>query len=122
MSEQEVGRRKVVSRRAVFGSIVGLGVIGACGGETTPAPAASVKPATVGWMIWGGEEEKKVHNATKDGFEKAYPNLKLDLTVLPLGDPTINYDDKLSAMIDGGNATDVIRVTVRNSCKRRRRE
>ena len=114
MSEHEVGRRKVVSRRAVFGSIVGLGVIGACGGETTPAPAASVKPATVGWMIWGGEEEKKVHNATKDGFEKAYPNLKLDLTVLPLGDPTINYDDKLSAMIAGGNAPDVIRVNVRN--------
>lgn len=57
MSEQAVGRRTGASRRAVFGAISRLGVIAACGGETTPAPAAAVKPATVGWMIWGGEEE-----------------------------------------------------------------
>ncbi len=104
------------TRRAVLssGGLGTAGVLAACGqGTGGGAGAGTTQSATVGYIIWGGEEERKVHEATRAGFEQAYPNLKLDLTVTPLGDPTFNYEDKVRAMIAADTSPDVIRVNVR---------
>ena len=106
-----------MSRRALLlgtAAPAAIGVLAACGqaggGEV---PAAAGKTTTVTYMIYAGEEERRAWEATKEGFERAYQNLKLDIIYAPINDPTFNYDEKLRAMMAAGNAPDTVRVAVR---------
>ncbi|HEX2033452.1 MAG TPA: extracellular solute-binding protein [Chloroflexota bacterium] len=109
--------RPMVSRRAVLrgaGASLAAGLLGACaragGGQ---APTEAGKTTTVNYMIYAGEEERKAWEATKAGFERAHPDLKLDITYAPINDPGFNYDEKLRAMMAAGNAPDTVRVALR---------
>jgi multiple sugar transport system substrate-binding protein len=106
--------RRAALTGGALGTAGALAALAACGQpqQAAPGPGAA-QNATVGFIIWGAEEERRVHEATKQGFERAYPNLKLDLTVTPLGDPSFNYEDKVRAMIAADSSPDVIRVNVR---------
>jgi multiple sugar transport system substrate-binding protein len=88
-----------------------LTACGQTGGES--GPAQSGKTTTVSYMIYAGEEERRAWEATKQGFETAHPDLKLDLSYAPLNDPTFNYDEKLRTMMASGSAPDTVRVAVR---------
>ena len=52
------------------------GALAACGPASGEAPAPAGKTTTVTYMIYAGEEERRAWEATKEGFERAHPDLK----------------------------------------------
>jgi raffinose/stachyose/melibiose transport system substrate-binding protein len=66
----------------------------------------------VGWK--GGPSEPANIKEINAAFEKAHPNIKIDYTYQPGGDP---YTQKLNAQLLGGDAADVIMADTPNAAR-----
>lgn len=66
------------------------------------------QPKTNLSVLWFNDaNESDVFMATMADYQKAHPNITLDMQVIPFKD----YENKLKLMIAGGNPPDVVRVT-----------
>jgi len=60
---------------------------------------------TLTYMYWGSPLERKVQENMLKAFEKAYPGIKVKAIHVPS-----NYDEKISAMLAGGNPPHVAQL------------
>ncbi|MBD0737844.1 ABC transporter substrate-binding protein [Streptomyces sp. CBMA29] len=80
------------------------------GGQDSGDKQVTLK--VVGWK--GGPSEPANVKEINAAFEKAHPDIKIDYTFQPGGDP---YTQKLNAQLLGGNAADVIMADTPNAAR-----
>ncbi len=75
-------------------------------GTTGSPKPEETGPVTIRFMWWGNDTRLKLTTQVIEGFQKKYPNI----TVKAEPGEFASYWDKLSTMIAGGNAPDVIQM------------
>lgn len=97
-------KRKLIAVGTVAAAAL---VLAGCAGTSTPASTASDGSAksTLTIALWDLQKTPEF-NALISAFEKANPNI----TVQPVDIPSVNYEDKITTMLAGGDSTDIITV------------
>jgi multiple sugar transport system substrate-binding protein len=84
-------------------------VLAGCAGTSAPASTATSTedgaPATVSIALWDLQKTPEF-TALITAFQKANPNI----TIQPVDIPSVNYEDKITTMLAGGDSTDIITV------------
>lgn len=119
MPERTLSRRTFLTRTGLLaGSGAAVALLDACGVSTPPAASASATSAgtaastaptaatPVQLSVEGWNYDPTFHQQRIDVFEKAYPNVKVDL----IADAAAAYGQKIIARFTSGNAPDVIFV------------
>lgn len=95
------------SARRAWTTVVAAGVaaltLAACG-----APADESGTTTISYLSWNSEEDAR---PVIDAFEKAHPDIKVDLSYSP---PVAEYIQTLQTRIAGNQAPDVFRIAPEN--------
>jgi multiple sugar transport system substrate-binding protein len=101
---------EAVDRRGFLGSAAKLGLAGAiapsallaaCGG------GGSGGKTTITWSYWGSPEENQVNLKVKAAFEKANPDISVNVVWAPYS----QYFQKIDSMFAGGQSPDVLFLT-----------
>ena len=101
--------RFATAGRLIAGALAAALAFTACGSSgTTGAPKAAEEtgPVTIRFMWWGNDTRLKLTTQVIEGFQKKYPNI----TVKAEPGDFSSYWDKLSTMVAGSNAPDVIQM------------
>ena len=105
-NERRMSRRNLLRSSGLIGlGALGASLLAACGASSSGAAAAGGKMSTVTWLVRTGlvENNWEQHVATPD-FQKAYPNIKVNLVIAPGGN---QFDQKLFTLWAAGVPIDV---------------
>ncbi len=98
-----------LARRTLFaGALAAPFLTAACSGSSSAGSpqAEQTGPVTIRFMWWGNDTRLKLTNQVIEAFQKKYPNITVKAEP---GDFNSQWD-KLSTMIAGNNAPDVIQM------------
>lgn len=96
--ENKIRRRTLVQAAATAG--VAVPVLAACGGGDDDGNGP------LKMVVWGGDLDKETYQARIDLFEKANPDVKIELQLIP----SDQYEQKVQTMIAGGDGPDIMQV------------
>jgi multiple sugar transport system substrate-binding protein len=104
MGEQRVDRRRFLgsaARLGLAGSVAPGALLAACGG------GESGGKTTISWAYWGSPDENQVNLRVKAAFEKANPDISVNVVWAPFS----QYFQKIDSMFAGGQPPDVLFLT-----------
>ncbi|MFE5292397.1 ABC transporter substrate-binding protein [Isoptericola sp. NPDC056618] len=82
---------------------LGMSALAACGsGEDSGGGGVT----TLTMTVWGGDVDKTSYQERVDMLEKAHPDIKVKLQLIP----SDQYEQKVQTMIAGGNGPDIMQV------------
>ncbi|MFD6137997.1 ABC transporter substrate-binding protein, partial [Isoptericola sp. NPDC060257] len=82
---------------------LGMSALAACGsGEDSGSGGVT----TLTMTVWGGDVDKTSYQERVDMLEKAHPDIKVKLQLIP----SDQYEQKVQTMIAGGNGPDIMQV------------
>lgn len=82
---------------------LGMSALAACGsGEDSGDSGVT----TLTMTVWGGDVDKTSYQERVDMLEKAHPDIKVELQLIP----SEQYEQKVQTMIAGGNGPDIMQV------------